>query len=207
MTGTIDFIFDFASPNAYFAYKVLPQLAVKHGAHIRYIPCLLGGIFKSTGNQAPFIAFGNVAGKLDYERVEIERFIQKHGLSEFRMNASFPVNTLMLMRCAVVAQNNEMLEAYINIGMRAMWEDNLKMDDPLVFAKVMNDAGWDGAALLAAANTPSVKAVLRQNTEAAVTRGCFGIPTFYIGDDMFFGKDKLGQIDEMLALGGGHERR
>ena len=105
MSEIIDFIFDFGSPNAYFAYKVLPSIAAKHGAEINYIPCLLGGIFKGTGNQAPMMAFGTVKGKLDYDHIEIMRFIEAHGLSQFRMNKFFPVNTLLMMRARLRRSN------------------------------------------------------------------------------------------------------
>ena len=199
MSKTIDFIFDFGSPNAYFAYKVLPSIAAKHDAEINYIPCLLGGIFKATGNQAPMMAFGNVKGKLDYDRIEIMRFIEANGLNQFRMNKFFPVNTLLMMRGAIAAQQSGQLDAYITAGMAAMWEDSLKMDDPSIFENVMNEAGLDGAALLAQTQNPDIKAKLMANTEKAVARGSFGIPTFYIGDEMYFGKDRLGQIDAYLG--------
>ena len=201
MRKTIDFIFDFGSPNAYLAYKVLPSIAAKHSAEINYIPCLLGGIFKTTGNQAPMMAFGNVKGKLDYERVEIMRFIEAHGLSQFRMNKFFPVNTLLMMRGAIAAQQSGQLDAYITAGMAAMWEDSLKMDDLAIFENVMNEAGLDGTALLAQTQNPDIKAKLMTNTEKAVARGSFGIPTFYIGDEMYFGKDRLEQIDTYLGRG------
>lgn len=199
MTKVIDFIFDFASPNAYFAYKVLPDIAKRHNAVIHYNPCLLGGIFKATGNQAPFMAFGHVKGKLDYERLEISRFIKKHGLNKFRMNPNFPVNSLILMRAAIAADNAGTLNAFIDTGMKAMWEDGCKMDDPEVFTSVMSDAGFDGSALLTATQDPMIKSKLMENTAAVVERGCFGIPSFFLGDDMYFGKDRLVAVEEALT--------
>jgi 2-hydroxychromene-2-carboxylate isomerase len=195
---TIDFIFDFASPNAYLADKVLRDIAARTGAAINYIPCLLGGIFKATGNQAPMIAFAPVKGKMAYEMLETRRFIARHELVQFKMNAHFPVNTLILMRGAIAAQNDGRLAAYIDAGLAAMWEQSLKMDDAEVFVAVMDAAGFDGAALLARTQEPDVKAALVANTEAAVARGAFGIPTFYVGDEMFFGKERLGQLEEAL---------
>jgi 2-hydroxychromene-2-carboxylate isomerase len=195
---TIDFIFDFASPNAYLADKVLRDIAARTGATINYMPCLLGGIFKATGNQAPMIAFAPVKGKMAYEMLETRRFIAKHELKQFKMNAHFPVNTLILMRGAIAAQNDGKLAAYIDAGLAAMWEQSLKMDDAEVFVAVMDAAGFDGAALLARTQKPDVKAALVANTEAAVARGAFGIPTFYVGDEMFFGKERLGQLEEAL---------
>ena len=196
MSKTIDFIFDFGSPNAYLAHKALPGLVARTGASVNYIPCLLGGIFKATGNQSPVMAFGNVKGKLAYDNLEMMRFVKKHGLTKFRMNPHFPVNTLVLMRGAVAAEMRGALAPYIEAGLKAMWEDGLKMDDPVVYVEAMNAAGLDGAGLLEATQDPAVKAKLVANTEAAVARGTFGIPTFYVGDEMFFGKDRLGQVEE-----------
>ena len=201
MPKTLDFIFDFGSPNAYLAYHALGGVLERTGANLNVIPCLLGGIFKSTGNQPPLIAFGGVKGKLDYDMLEMDRFVKKHGLTKFGMNPHFPVNTLILMRGAVAAEMSGDLIAYIEAGLRHMWEDGLKMDDPEVFAKAMTEAGLDGAALLAKTQEAEVKAKLTDNTAAAVERGAFGIPTFYVGDEMFFGKDRLQQVEEELMKG------
>jgi 2-hydroxychromene-2-carboxylate isomerase len=201
MTRTIDFIFDFGSPNAYLAWKVLPGIADRTGATINLIPCLLGGIFKATGNQAPITAFGGVKGKLEYEALETDRFVQKHGLHAYRFNPHFPVITLIAMRGMIAAQHAGVGDAYLEAVLTAMWEDGLKMDDPAVFVAALDAAGLDGDALLAATQTPAVKAELAANTEAAVARGVFGIPTFFVGDEMFFGKERLGQIEELLAAG------
>ena len=198
MTKTLDFIFDFASPNAYFVYKALPPILARTNASLNLIPCLLGGIFKSTGNQAPMMAFAGVKGKLEYDRLEIERFIKKHGLTDFEFNPNFPVNTLVLMRGAIAAEMDGRLVEYVEAGLKFMWEDGLKMDDTEVFVSAMNKAGFDGASLLERTQDPQVKAKLVANTEAAVARGTFGIPTFYVGEEMFFGKDRLGQVEEEL---------
>ena len=199
MTKTLEFIFDFGSPNAYYAYKALPPILERTGAELKLVPCLLGGIFKSTGNQAPMMAFGNIKGKLEYDRIEIQRFITKHNLTDFRFNPNFPVNTLILMRAAIVAELDGRLTEYVEAGLKHMWEDGLKMDDPDVFVKAMTESGFDGAALLERTQDPDVKAKLVENTAAAVERGSFGIPTFYVGEEMFFGKERLGQIEEELA--------
>ncbi len=198
MTQTVDFIFDFASPNAYFCHKVLPQIAERTGANFNYIPCLLGGIFKATSNQAPMMAFANVKGKLDYEMLEINRFIAKHGLSDFTFNSHFPVNSLMLIRGAIALNGDEQQSDYIDAGLRLLWEDDKKMDDPEVFVAELSAAGFDGAAILAKTQDPDVKAQLMANTNAAVERGSFGVPTFYVGPEMFFGKDRLGQLEEEI---------
>lgn len=198
---TIDFIFDFGSPNAYLAWKVLPEIAARQGAEVRLIPCLLGGIFKLTGNQAPMVAFGGIKGKMDYEMLETRRFIAAHGLSDFRFNPHFPVNTLLLMRGMVAAQRSGVGPVYLDAMLKGMWEQGLKLDDPAVFVATADAAGLDGAALLVATGDPEVKAELAANTDAAVARGVFGIPTFFVGDEIFFGKERLGQVEAELVKG------
>ncbi|MBL8769848.1 MAG: 2-hydroxychromene-2-carboxylate isomerase [Phenylobacterium sp.] len=194
----IDFIFDFGSPNGYLSWKVLPQIAARTGATLNVIPCLLGGIFKATNNRSPMEAFGPVKGKMAYENLETQRYVKKHGLTAFRMNPHFPVNTLTIMRGLVAARRMGVGEAYLETVLAAMWERGLKMDDPEVIKVTLDGAGLDGAAILAATQDPEVKAELVANTEAAVARGVFGIPTFFVGDEMFFGKDRLGQVEEAV---------
>lgn len=199
MPRTIDFIFDFGSPNAYLAYTPLQKLASRTGATINVIPCLLGGIFKATGNQAPMMAFGGVRGKMEYDRLEIARFIKKHALDKFRFNPNFPVNTLLMMRGAIVAQRDNQLTPYLEAGLRAMWEEGLKMDDPDIYIEAITLSGLDGSELLARTQEPEIKRELVDNTNAAVARGAFGVPTFFVGQDIFFGKERLGQIEDMIA--------
>jgi len=198
MVATIDFIFDFASPNAYLVHQPLKAIAMRTGASVKRVPCLLGGIFKATGNQAPMLAFANIKGKLDYDRLEMKRFIEKHRLGAFRMNPHFPVNTLVLQRGAIAAELDDQLGPYVEAGLKAMWEDGLKMDEPDVFVAAMEAAGLDGKALLEATRDPAVKQKLVDNTAAAVERGAFGIPTFYVGGEMFFGKERLDQLEEAV---------
>ena len=198
VTNTLELIFDFGSPNAYLAMKSLPELLDRTGADLLITPCLLGGIFKATGNKAPMIQYADAPAKLAYENLEMRRFIEKHGLHKFRINPHFPVNTLTIMRGAIVADDEGVLDDYIDAVNRAMWEDGLKMDDPEMIASFLSANGFDGPALLARTQEPEIKAKLVANTEAAVTRGVFGIPTFFVGDAMFFGKDRLGQVEEAL---------
>jgi len=127
---TVDFIYDFGSPNAYLAHKVLPAIAARTGAIFNYVPVLLGGIFKLTNNKPPMMAFGPVKGKMDYEMLEIRRFIRDHDVTAFKMNPNFPVNTLGLMRGAVLADMDGRSADYCEMGFKAMWEEGLKMDDP-----------------------------------------------------------------------------
>jgi 2-hydroxychromene-2-carboxylate isomerase len=195
----VEFHFDFGSPNAYFAHKVLAGLAARTGATIRYVPVLLGGIFKATNNRSPFEAFAGVRNKLAYERLEIARFIARHGLTGFQMNPFFPVNTLILMRGAVAMDKEGQLAPYAEAGFHHMWEEPRRMDDPAVFKAAMDASGFDGAALLEATQAQDVKAGLIANTETSVGRGAFGVPTFFIGPDMYFGKDRLHEVEQALA--------
>ncbi len=196
MSATIEFVFDFGSPNAYLAYRALPPILERTGARLAINPCLLGGIFKATGNKPPMIAFGPIKGKFEYEKLEVRRFIAKHRLAKFRLNPHFPVNTLMLMRGFVAAREAGSEAAYLEMGLEGMWEEGLKLDDRAVLARRIDAAGLDSTSLLAAAETDPVKQKLADNTAAAVARGVFGIPTFFVGDEIFFGKDRLGQVEE-----------
>ena len=199
MTATVEFHFDFGSPNAYLAWKVLPSIAARTNTQVNIIPCLLGGLFKLTGNQAPMTAFGQVKGKLEYESLETQRFIAKHGLRDFRFNPHFPVNTLLIMRGLLAARRADVGDVYLESVLKAMWEDGKKMDDPAVVAAVLSAAGLDANAILAGTQNPDVKAELVANTSAAADRGAFGIPTFFVGPEMFFGKERLRQVEEELA--------
>ena len=196
---TVDFLFDFGSPNAYFAHKVIPGIESRTGATFSYIPVLLGGIFKLTGNQAPAIAFANIKNKLPYEMAETRRFIAKHHITEFNFNPNFPVNTLALMRMAVAADKAGYLPRYANAVFHHMWEAPKKMDDPAVIRAALAESGLDAEALIAAAQTPEVKQGLMDNTEKAVARGAFGSPTFFVGDEMYFGKNTLRDVEDALA--------
>jgi 2-hydroxychromene-2-carboxylate isomerase len=203
MSATIEFIFDFASPNSYVAYRALPPILERTGARLVINPCLLGGIFKATGNVAPAIAFAGVKGKLDYEMLEFRRFIAKHRIEKFRDNPHFPVNTLMLMRGYIAAREAGVEAGYLEMGLEGLWEEGLKLDDREVLARRIDAAGLDSASLLAAAQTDRVKLKLADNTAAAVARGVFGVPTFFVGDDMFFGKERLGQVEEAVQAAPG----
>jgi 2-hydroxychromene-2-carboxylate isomerase len=195
MSATIEFIFDFASPKCYLAYRVLPSILERTGALLVIHPCLLGGIFKATGNVAPGIAFAGVKGKLEYETLEFRRFVAKHSIDKFRDNPHFPVNTLMLMRGYIAAREAGVEADYLEMGLEGLWEEGLKLDDREVLARRIDSAGLNSASLLAAAQTDRVKLKLADNTAAAVARGVFGVPTF-VGEDMFFGKDRLAQVEE-----------
>src|SRR5262249_42978451 len=168
------------------------------GATVNLIPCLLGGIFKATNNRSPVEAFGDVKNKLAYEGLETRRYVAKHGLTAYRQNPHFPVNTLMIMRGLIAARRQGVGDRYLETVLGAMWEQGEKMDDPAVVARVLDAAGLPAQAILEATQDPQVKAELVANTEAAVARGVFGIPTFFVGDQMVFGKDRLGQVEDAV---------
>ncbi|MBY0306606.1 MAG: 2-hydroxychromene-2-carboxylate isomerase [Sphingomonas sp.] len=199
MSKTVEFIFDFASPNAYLAHKALPPVLARTGASVTYTPCLLGGIFRATNNRAPMVQFADVPARMAYERLEMQRFIAAHGLTRFTMNPHFPVNTLTLMRAAIVASEAGTLGRFINIGLEAMWEAGENMADPAVIVRVLDAHGFDGTAMIARTQEQTIKDRLVANTEAAVARGVFGIPSFFVGDDLYFGKDRLAQVEAALA--------
>jgi len=198
----IIFYFDFGSPNAYLAHKVIPGIEARTGVKFSYVPALLGGIFKATGNRSPAEAYAGIPLKLAYERKETERFVRRHGITDYARNPHFPVNTLLIMRGAVAAQRLGVFEAYVDAVYRAMWVDGLKMDDPAVVRATLDAAGLPGEQLLALAQDAAVKAELIANTEDAVAHGVFGSPSFRVGDELFFGKDKLRDVEEAIAAQG-----
>jgi len=199
MNPPAQFLFDFGSPNAYLCHKVLPAIEARTGVRFEYVPVLLGGLFKLANNRSPIEAFADIPNKLAYDMLEIRRFVAKHGLASFKMNPHFPVNTLQVMRGAVAAQTLGCFERYVDAVFAAMWERGLKMDDPAVVGPVLAEAGLDAAALRQAAQQPDVKARLMANTQQAHERGAFGSPTFFVGDAMYFGKDRLREVEEEIA--------
>jgi len=197
----VEFLFDFGSPNAYFSHKVIPEIEKNTGAKFEYVPVLLGGLFKLTNNQPPMVAFGDVKGKLAYEQLESQRFIKRHNLTAFNFNPNFPVNTLALMRIAVAAKAAGELMPYVDAAFRWMWEEGRKMDDPDVIRASLVESGLDADRLIAASQTSEIKQQLMANTEAAANRGVFGSPSFFVGEELFFGKDRLRDVeDEIRAI-------
>lgn len=198
MTKSFQFLFDFGGPNSYLAHKMLPDLCARTDAEAVYVPILLGGLFKLTNNQAPLMRYADTPAKRNYEMLEFNRFVKTHALP-FKMNPRFPINSLHLMRGAIAAQHLDCFAPYVDAVMAAMWEDSADMSDAVVVATVLDAAGLDSAALLAKADDPAVKAELVANTEDAAKRGAFGVPTFFVGEDMFWGKERLGQLDIALT--------
>ncbi|MEO7027530.1 MAG: 2-hydroxychromene-2-carboxylate isomerase [Caulobacteraceae bacterium] len=195
MSQSPRFLFDFGSPNAYLAHRVIPAIEERAGVRFAYEPVLLGGIFKATGNRSPMESYAGVKGKLAYEALETRRFIARHGLDRFRPNPHFPVNTLLIMRGAVAARRIGTFEAYVELMFTAMWEDGRKMDDPAVVAEALTQLGAEGGEILTLTSDPAVKAELITATNSAVTRGVFGLPTLFVGEEMWFGKDRLDEVE------------
>jgi 2-hydroxychromene-2-carboxylate isomerase len=195
----IEFHFDFGSPNAYLAHLVIPEIERRTGAKFEYVPILLGGVFKLTNNRSPAEKLAGITNRLEYERLEMQRFIHRHGIRQFTWNSFFPVNTLLIMRGAIAAQIDGVFDRYVGDVFKAMWADSKKMDDPAVVAATLQQAGLDGAALVARTQEPDVKARLLKNTEDSVARGTFGSPTFFVGDEIFFGKDRLRDVEEEIV--------
>ena len=196
----VDFIFDFASPNAYFCHRVIPEIEKRTGATFNYVPCLLGGIFKITNNQAPMMAFNGITNKLEYQNIEIQRFIKKHNLADFTMNSFFPVMTLQLQRGAIAAMSLNFFDEYLEAIFKGMWEKGLNLADQEVLINLLTaETQIDISDLVEKMQTQKIKDQLIQNTSNAVERGAFGIPTFFADDEIFFGKDSLGDLEEFIT--------
>ena len=195
----VEFLFDFGSPNAYLSDIVIPQIERRTAVKFDYVPVLLGGIFKATGNVSPAESLRGIKNKREYMMVEMARFIRRHNITTFRQNPFFPVNTLMLMRGAVAAQFEGVFEPYVRAGFHHMWEEPKKMDDPDVFRTALNASGLDADRLMARAQQDDAKKRLLELTTDAVTRGAFGSPTFFVGKEMLFGKDQLRDVEEAIV--------
>lgn len=195
----VEFHFDFGSPNAYLAHLVVPEVEKRSGVEFDYVPILLGGVFKLTNNRSPVEKLAGIKNRLAYEQLEVRRFIRNHGITQFTWNPYFPVNTLLIMRGAVAAQMEGVFDRYVEAAFKAMWAEQKNMSDADVVATVLQQAGLDGARLIARTQEPEVKERLLKNTEASVARGAFGSPTFFVGDEIFFGKDKLRDVEDEIV--------
>lgn len=195
MTKTVDFYFDFGSPAAYLAYTQLPKLASETGASMVMKPMLLGGVFQTTGNRPPI----SVPLKGSYLFQDLNRYAKRYGVP-FNMNPHFPINTITLMRAASGLQlrQDARFDLFCSILFKSIWVDSKNMNDLAVVGAVLHEAGFDGAAMLALASLQEVKDLLKAQTQAAVDRGIFGAPTFFVGDEMFWGQDRLEFVRDAL---------
>ena len=196
--ANVEFHFDFGSPNAYLAHLVIPDIEKRTGVKFEYVPVLLGGVFKATGNVSPAVSLQGIKNKGEYSGIETRRFVQKHGISNYERNPHFPVNTLQIMRGAVYAKRNGFFEKYVDAVYGHMWGSPKKMDDPEIIQAAFEESGLPAAEILEGINDPEIKQELIANTENSVGRGTFGSPTFYVGDEIFFGKDKLREVEEEI---------
>jgi 2-hydroxychromene-2-carboxylate isomerase len=195
----VEFHFDFGSPNAYLSHLVIPPIEQRTGSKFQYVPVLLGGVFKLTNNRSPAESLAGIKNKPQYERLETARFIRRHGITKFQSNPFFPVNTLMIMRGAIAARAMGVFERYVDEMYRHMWAEPKKMDDLNIVRGVLDAAGFDSARWFELIQSAPVKDELLHNTERSVERGTFGSPTFFVDGEIFFGKDRLREVEEMIA--------
>jgi 2-hydroxychromene-2-carboxylate isomerase len=191
---SVQFLFDFGSPASYLAYKRLPDLAARTGARIDYTPMLLGAVFKATGNASP----GTIPAKGRWTSVDFRRWARRYG-TEFNFNPHFPINTLHLMRGATALIEDTRFMAYCDLVFDAMWREPKNLGDPAELAPVVRRAGVEADDFRAMIEREAVKERLKATTEAAVARGVFGAPTFFVGEEMFFGQDRMDFVEEALA--------
>jgi 2-hydroxychromene-2-carboxylate isomerase len=199
MRANVEFHFDFGSPNAYLAHRVIPAIEARTGAKFAYVPVLLGGVFKLTGNASPAVTLQGIRNKPEYQRLEMKRFLEHHGISDFVMNPHFPVNTLRIMRGAVVAARAGLGAEYIDAVFRHMWVESRKMDEPEVIRAALAASGLDAEKILTGTEDPAVKSELLENTQRSVDRGVFGSPSFFVGDELYFGKDRLRDVEAEIV--------
>lgn len=196
---TLDFYYDFGSPNAYMAREALKGVSARTGLNVIEHPVLIGGIFKLTHNQPPWMAHAKCAPKMRYMMLELERFVKDHDLKNYKMNAHFPVNTLLPMRAAIAAQEAGVHDPFVEVVFKAMWEESQNIGDPNILETVLNSAGLDGNALIEPTQDQAIKDKLMKATQAVVDRGAFGLPTFFLGDEMYFGKDRVWMIEKKVS--------
>ncbi len=199
MNPSVQFLFDFGSPNAYLCHTVLPALEQRTGVAVQYVPILLGGLFKLSNNRSPAETTADIPNKRAYDALEVKRFIAKHAIIQFKFNPFFPVNTLPIMRGAVAAESLGCFSPYVNAMYSAMWEQGRNLGDASEVLSVLQCAGLDAKRLLEGSQDPAVKAKLMANTQEAFARGAFGSPTFFVGEEMYFGKDRLAEVESGIT--------
>jgi 2-hydroxychromene-2-carboxylate isomerase len=192
------FMFDFGSPNAFLSHEAIPAIEKRIGLKFEYVPILLGGIFKATNNRSPAETLAGIKNKPEFQSIETERFLKRFHVKPYTWNPFFPVNTLNLMRAAVAAQLEGVLETYVNAAFHHMWVEPKKMDDAAIALAALTASGLDAKRLFERAGEADVKAKLIENTQSAVERGAFGSPTFFVGNEIFFGKEQLRDVEEMV---------
>ncbi len=192
------FMFDFGSPNAFLSHRAIPAIESRIGVKFEYVPVLLGGIFKATNNRSPAETLAGIKNKREFQAIETDRFLRRFQVQPYVWNPFFPVNTLNLMRAAIAARFEGVFEKYVDAAFHHMWVDPKKMDDPEIALAALTESGLDAKRLFERAGEADVKAKLIENTQAAVDRGAFGSPTFFVGGEIFFGKEQLRDVEEMV---------
>ncbi len=194
MPRSIEFVFDFGSPTTYLAHHRLKGVVARTGATVDYVPVLLGGIFKATGNASPVA----VPAKGRWMNADMARFAERDGII-LNPNPFFPINTIVLMRIATGLRDDERFNAYVEAMFAAMWAQPRNLGDPAELATALTANGFDAAEMLALADDDGIKARLKATTEDAVARGVFGAPTFFVGGEMFFGQDRLDWVEAAVT--------
>jgi 2-hydroxychromene-2-carboxylate isomerase len=196
MRKSVDFFFDVGSPASYLAWTQLPPLCEKHDAAVVYRPMLLGGVYQATGNASP----ATIPVKGRYTQMDYERHARRYGVP-FRDNPHFPIITLFLMRAVTGIQMRqpERLQQLLACVFKGLWIDALDLNQPQLTADVLKAGGFDPGEIERLTQAPEVKAALKATTEEAVGRGVFGAPTLFVGDEMFFGQDRMDFVREALA--------
>lgn len=196
MSKTVEFYFDLGSPATYLAYTQLPKICAQTGSQLIYIPMLLGGVFKATGNASP----ATIPAKGRYMFQDLDRYAKRYNVP-LKFNPHFPINTLMLMRAVTGMQlrHPERFQAFIDCLFTALWVEGRSLDDPATVAVVLTQHGFDPNEVLALTADEEVKTVLKDNTETAVQRGVFGAPSMFIDNQLFFGQDRLDFVIEALS--------
>jgi len=198
MTINVEFLFDFGSPNAYLSHLVIPRIEARTGVKFKYVPVLLGGVFKATNNVSPAVSLQGIKNKPQYTQLETKRFLAQYKITNYVPNPFFPVNTLTIMRGAVFAQRQGYFEKYVDEVYRHMWAQPKKMDDLAVIAAALTESGLPSEAIFAGTQDPDVKQQLIANVDDAVARGVFGSPSFFVGTELYFGKDRLRDVEEEI---------
>lgn len=195
----LEFHFDFGSPNAYLSHLVIPDIEKRHGVKFDYVPVLLGGVFKATNNKSPAESTQGIRNKGEYAGIETGRFLAKHGIKNYERNPFFPVNTLQIMRGAIFAQQNDFFKQYVDEVYYHMWAEPKKMDESDVIIAALKESGLPADEIMLGIQKPEVKQPLIDNTNRSVEMGTFGSPTFYVDGDIYFGKDKLRDVEDAIA--------
>lgn len=196
MSKTVEFYFDLGSPATYLAYTQLPKICEQTDSQLVYVPILLGGVFKATGNASP----ATVPAKGRYMFIDLDRYAKRYGVP-LKINPHFPINTLVLMRAVTGMQmrHPERFAAFVDCLFKALWIEGRNLNDPATVGAVLSENGFDPEEILALSADEDVKSALKDTTEKAVQRGVFGAPSMFVGEQLFFGQDRLDFVSEALS--------